>query len=356
VKSSVVLIGALLIGSAGASNAAPPDSPETVYIDGTPCNALCQSYMAWSRQTLAGSHRPHSPVIEERRAAETGAAKPKHAGGDRAQAQPAPIARQMQRDKIARLRPPTGTAIPIPPVKPTEATASAAPSAVSEPTADNAAPQQPAATSAPPSDNKPDEQVAAIQQPAPTAPPNPVSSVTAPPDTTAKAGDADGSNTAEGAKTKAITNQVIAATALAEQLTSASAAPPKPKASSPERADDTTASTSAGDNAAAPASPKETGQLVALVMTRRDVSSVSDLAGKTVAIDDGRSTSTANVRTALVAAGAGQVQLSSSDTKAIDRLVTSEVPAAVVTLVSPDAAETFPEIAGYKVFRIPLSP
>jgi hypothetical protein len=27
-----------------------------------------------------------------------------------------------------------------------------------------------------------------------------------------------------------------------------------------------------------------------------------------------------------------------------------------VTLVSPDAAEAFPEIAGFKVFRVPLSP
>jgi hypothetical protein len=33
-----------------------------------------------------------------------------------------------------------------------------------------------------------------------------------------------------------------------------------------------------------------------------------------------------------------------------------EVPAAVVALVSPDAAEAFPDIAGYNIFRIPLSP
>jgi hypothetical protein len=32
------------------------------------------------------------------------------------------------------------------------------------------------------------------------------------------------------------------------------------------------------------------------------------------------------------------------------------VPAAVLTLVSPEAAEGFPEIAGFKIFRIPLWP
>jgi len=42
--------------------------------------------------------------------------------------------------------------------------------------------------------------------------------------------------------------------------------------------------------------------------------------------------------------------------KAVDRLIRGEVPAAVLALVSPEAAEWFPEIPGYKVFRIPLSP
>jgi MFS transporter, DHA1 family, multidrug resistance protein len=33
-----------------------------------------------------------------------------------------------------------------------------------------------------------------------------------------------------------------------------------------------------------------------------------------------------------------------------------EVPAAILTLVSPEAAEWFPDIPGYRIFRIPLSP
>ena len=43
-----------------------------------------------------------------------------------------------------------------------------------------------------------------------------------------------------------------------------------------------------------------------------------------------------------------------SDTSPLDRLFNGDVQAALVKLVSPDAAEAFPEIKGYKVIRIPL--
>jgi hypothetical protein len=62
------------------------------------------------------------------------------------------------------------------------------------------------------------------------------------------------------------------------------------------------------------------------------------------------------VRTAIVAAGATEVQLSEGTTTAINRLTNGEVPAAVVALVSPDATETFPDIKGFKIFHVPLSP
>jgi len=94
--------------------------------------------------------------------------------------------------------------------------------------------------------------------------------------------------------------------------------------------------------------------LVAILMARPDIRSVSDLAGKKVAID-GRQFN-GNVRTAIVAAGATAVQLSEDQTKAIDRLIGGEVPAAVLTLVSPEASDGFPEIQGYRIFRVPLSP
>jgi hypothetical protein len=46
------VVAVVSLGFVGASLANPLDSPGTVYIDGVPCNLPCQSYMAWSRQTL----------------------------------------------------------------------------------------------------------------------------------------------------------------------------------------------------------------------------------------------------------------------------------------------------------------
>jgi hypothetical protein len=94
---------------------------------------------------------------------------------------------------------------------------------------------------------------------------------------------------------------------------------------------------------------------VAILMARPEIKSVSDLAGRSIAIDDRQSAFGGNVRSAMAAAGAAEVQLTTSQTKAIDRIIGGEVEASVLTLASPEAAEEFPEIAGFKIFRIPLS-
>jgi len=65
---------------------------------------------------------------------------------------------------------------------------------------------------------------------------------------------------------------------------------------------------------------------------------------------------THSVRTAIAAAGAAEVGLSEGQTTAINRVASGEVPAAVLALVSAEAAEAFPEIAGFRIFRVPLSP
>jgi TRAP-type uncharacterized transport system substrate-binding protein len=96
--------------------------------------------------------------------------------------------------------------------------------------------------------------------------------------------------------------------------------------------------------------------MVAVLMTRSDIDSVSALTGKTIAIDSRYSESNADIRTAIVAAGGSRVQLSEGQTTAMDRLVNGEVPAAVLALVSVDAADGFPKIAAFKTFQIPLSP
>jgi hypothetical protein len=143
------------------------------------------------------------------------------------------------------------------------------------------------------------------------------------------------------------------ATAAAEPLVLPVA--PQPKAPAKERADHT----APARNEAAKATPAPSDNLdllVAVVMARPDTKSVSDLAGKTIAIDDRYAKSSGTVRTAIVAAGATEVQLSEGSTTAINRLTNGEVPAAVVALVAPDAAETFPDIKGFTIFHVPLSP
>jgi hypothetical protein len=106
----------------------------------------------------------------------------------------------------------------------------------------------------------------------------------------------------------------------------------------------------------ATASANDTDVLVALVLARPEIRSLSDLASKSVAIDHAQSASYGNVRAAIVAAGAAEVQLSDGQTKAVDRLIRGAVPAAVLALVSPEAAQRFPTIEGFKVFRVVLSP
>ena len=97
--------------------------------------------------------------------------------------------------------------------------------------------------------------------------------------------------------------------------------------------------------------------LVAVLVTGPDVKSVSDLAGKTIAIDDRYSEqSISRVRIAMAAAGGIEAQLSKGQTTAISRLVSKEVPAAVVGLVSANAASSFPEIARFRTFQVPLTP
>jgi hypothetical protein len=134
-------------------------------------------------------------------------------------------------------------------------------------------------------------------------------------------------------ETRTTQEQVAAATALAEHVTVATALEASDKEVS---------------------SLNTTDLLVALVMVRPEIQSLSALTGKEIAID-GHSALNGDVQSAIVEAGAVEVQLSNSQTKAIDRLVGGEVPAAVLTLVSPEAADWFPDIAGFNIFRVPLS-
>jgi hypothetical protein len=150
---------------------------------------------------------------------------------------------------------------------------------------------------------------------------------------------------------------VAAATALAENLTAASAAPaPQREAADAEAS--AQSGTAAPDNTEpkAAAATDSTDNRVALLMARPEIGKVSDLAGKDVAIEDRRSAASASIQAAIASAGAAEVRLDEKSVSAIDRLVGGNVSAAVLTLVSPQAAEWFPDIPGYKIFRIPLLP
>ncbi len=157
--------------------------------------------------------------------------------------------------------------------------------------------------------------------------------------------------------TRTIQEQVAANTAVAEQVTAATPVPaPEQKANNTDRSGHAETVLRGDAEKTAAASPNNTDHLVALLIARPEIKSVSDLGSKIIAIDDRHSASNDSVRTAIAAAGATEVQLSDGQTKAINRLISGEVPAAVLALVSAEAAEGFPEIAGFKIFRIPLSP
>jgi hypothetical protein len=133
---------------------------------------------------------------------------------------------------------------------------------------------------------------------------------------------------APDSNSRTIKEQVAAATAVAEQMTVATAF--------------------ARRDGADPIG------VVAVVIVRPEIPSLFALTAKNVAIDDRYLVSIADIGIAIVESNGPVVQLSAGHTAAIDRLVNGEVPAAVLALVSADAAEAFPEIKDFKIFRIPL--
>jgi ABC-type amino acid transport substrate-binding protein len=161
-------------------------------------------------------------------------------------------------------------------------------------------------------------------------------------------------------------NQQTTGNAVASEAARASEAPRASATNPPSTSDDPQTRTTQEQVAAAsavaermsvPTLDASLDALVAILVAGTDVKSVADLAGKTIAIDDRYSESSiGRVRTAMAAAGAPEIQLSKGQTTAINRLVSKEVPAAVVGLVSASAADSFPELARFRTFQVPLSP
>ncbi|WKA26023.1 hypothetical protein [Bradyrhizobium roseum] len=103
----------------------------------------------------------------------------------------------------------------------------------------------------------------------------------------------------------------------------------------------------------AAASPHGGEPSVAIVVAKPEIRSVSDLAGKIIAIDDKYSNANARIHAAIASAGATDSLLASSESMAMDRLLSGKTPAAVLTLVYPETG--FSTIEGYSVFRVPLA-
>jgi hypothetical protein len=317
-KRWVLLSCVLLLGSAGNLEANPLDSPDIVYIDGLPCNSLCQSYMALSRQSsstaaqaVSGQPLPKAVVHREmaiRGERSNAAARARVAKQGAANSrQAAPNSNEMPRARLAGLQPKDSTASDSEP----------APAKIADP--------QPASIAA--NTSEPAQARVADSHPTDHAP--------------------------AASNTRTLRDQVTAATVVAERITVAA---PEPKAVNTDRSDRGETVPPRDADMTASAAAIDPDLLVALVMARPEIKSVSDLANKDIAIDGEPSASNRSARTAIVAAGAAEVQLSKGEAKAIDRLIAGEVPAAVLTLVSPEAAEAFPDIAGFSIFRIPLSP
>ena len=102
-----------------------------------------------------------------------------------------------------------------------------------------------------------------------------------------------------------------------------------------------------------PHQPDDQDNLVALVLVRPEINSLSDLNNQDIAITEKQSASSGRVSAALMAVGAAEVQFSEAKASAMDRLINGEVPAAVV-LASREVANLFPEVEGFRTFRVPL--
>ena len=319
-KRWVLLSCVLLLGSAGNLEANPLDSPDIVYIDGLPCNSLCQSYMALSRQSSSRAaqavsaqplpkavvHREMAIRGERSKAAAHARVAKQGAANSR---QAAPNSNEMPRARLADLQPRDNAAPDSEPAR----------AKIAEPRAPSIAANTSEPAQARIADSHPADHAAAVSN------------------------------------SRTLRDQVTAATVVAERMTVAAAAP-EPNAVNTDRADRGETAPPRDADMTASAAAIDPDLLVALVMARPEMKSISDLANKNVAIDGAPSASNGSVRTAIVAAGAAEAQLSKGEAKAIDRLIAGEVPAAVLTLVSPEAAEAFPDIAGFMIFRIPLSP
>ena len=132
-------------------------------------------------------------------------------------------------------------------------------------------------------------------------------------------------------------------------------------ASEAARASEATRASEAPRTSEAPRASQATRSITANPQTTTDVPrtrTTEEQVAAAAAVAEGLTVPTldaSRVRTAMAAAGALEVQLSKAQTTAINRLVSKEVAAAIVGLVSARAADSFPELARFRTFQVPLA-
>jgi hypothetical protein len=327
----------LFIGSTGTLRAQSLDSTDTVYIDGQPCSRACQDYMTWSYRAQAARRHEARGIVVVPPEAEFDQVQP--LARPRAPKQAAPVARTSPpATKAASNGTPPGARV-------SNSRKIAAPNAVpAELPREMSATMLPAAAAATPA-KAAEENVAVVQRPEPKLeranPPAPTQTVAVAPPQPAPKPPAPEVKT-EAKAEAAVENKPEVALPPAATLEVAAPAPAMAPGKAREMA-----------KAASSTSLDDPDNLVALVLALPEINSLSDLNDRNIAIAEKQSASSGRVSAALMAAGAAEVRFSEAKSSAIDRLMNGEVPAAVV-LAPRDVANLFPEVEGFRTFRVPL--
>ena len=354
-KKWTLLTLILSVCSSGALQANPLDLPGVVYIDGLPCNSACQSYMAWSGQALSARHRGEreTNVVVP---AEAEIERVEHAGPARV-ARPAPVSRTASRAGTAASKQAANTKkAAAPGLVAARKNIPAAPAIVAQEktVAESQAPARKLElrlrASRPIAASQPAEAAKSEVKSEVVLPPPATLEIAAPPAAPENVASTTGGAPASTPRT--IQQQVVEATGMADLVTAiGTGREAANKSDNPDAAPGEVGDT----GKTVSASPDKADNLVALVLARPEISSLSDLNNKNIAIEEKQSAASGKVSAALMAAGAAEVQFSEGQRGAIDRLISGEVPAAVLTLASREAAEWFPDIKGFRTFRIPLA-
>jgi len=311
-KLFALLACILFVASAESSRAAPPDSPGTVYVDGVPCNLACQSYMAWSRrvrsQQAAPAVSPSAPLRTVQPAAKTRTQRTatKTRANMPSKAAPARVAKNVASKPIE-----AAPAVTNPQLKSKE---------------EKPAPER--------------DKTASTDKEQKTASPEKADAPAVP-------------SPASGPEAGNAPDQVRAG--LAEDSASTATAPPPPeKEVTGNTGSDPSVTNPANADSTALALAK-TDERIAIVVVNADIKSISDLAYKVIAINEVPSSySAADIKSAIVAAGATDVLMSENQTMALTRLIEGDVQAAIATVVSPAGADAWNSFPGFNVIRVPL--